>query len=147
MNLAQQKTFKLVPLLISSRVLTHEDHVGRPRFFADFAPDARCTKPTRRARSLRALRETPLCKKEKGKKKAFNSPSAALVSALASRRAIFFFLFFWWELFLVFFGSFATRLGTPGFFGETAESFNAKPLKCRFALCRGRRREESAGGG
>lgn len=87
----------------------HEDHVGCPGF-VDFAPDAFCIKPTRRARRSPALRETPLCKK------AFNSGYAALVSALAAlseparQRATF-----WWELFLVF-GSFATCLKHAGFF-------------------------------
>lgn len=72
------------------------------------------------------------------KKKAFNSGSAAPVSALAAlskparQRATF-----WWELFLVFSGH-LQLVSERRVLLKTAESLNAKPLKCRVASCSGR---------
>lgn len=106
----------------------HEDHVGCPGF-VDFAPDALCIKPTRRACHLPALRETPLCKK------AFNSGSAALVSALAalSEAASDFLVGTIFSFRVICNLSQARRVLL-----KTTESPNAKPLKCRVASCSGR---------
>lgn len=116
----------------------HEDHVGCPGF-ADFAPDALCIKPTRRARRSPALRETPLCKK------AFNSGSAALVSALAAlsepgEAASDFLVGTIFSFRVICNLSQARRVLL-----KTAESLNARPLKCRVASCSGRSRASQGG--
>lgn len=113
----------------------HEDRVGCPGF-ADFAPDALCIKPTRRARRSPALRATPLCKK------AFNSGSAALVSALAalSEAASDFLVGTIFSFRVICNLSQARRVLL-----KTAESLNAKPLKCRVASCSGRSRSSQGG--
>lgn len=83
---------------------------------------------------------------EKGKKKAFNSGSAALVSALAAlskpaRQRVT----FWWGTIFSFLGH-LQLVSARRVLLKSAESLNVKPLKCRVTSCSGRSDGRAQGG-